>query len=215
MQVDVEAPMPAAAGANIVVCIFNQEEHSPGTRQDRHRSTPVSLCDHFRAHEARPVDEASFANREHKEDHAFWLLPFPGSSHPSPMPNRWKCWYISPTVYLGVSKNSGYPKSSIKIGFSLINPSIWGTGSLFLETSIYISGFFPAFHQQLIVNMLGIDDVIGKGYKSKSSGSVQREPQHTPGAYPMNPHTPKWKEFLHKLLVGGPGVCSRGILEKS
>lgn len=60
-----EAPMPAAAagapaaGANIVVCIFNQEEHSPGTRQDRHRSTPVSLCDHFRAHEARPVDEAS------------------------------------------------------------------------------------------------------------------------------------------------------------
>ena len=38
-----------------------------------------------------------------------------------------------------------------------------------------------------------------------------REPQHTPGAYPMNPQTPKWKESLHKLLVGGlgyvPGVC--------
>ena len=30
-----------------------------------------------------------------------------------------------------------------------------------------------------------------------------REPQHTPGAYPMNPQTPKRKEFLHKLLVGG------------
>ena len=38
-----------------------------------------------------------------------------------------------------------------------------------------------------------------------------REPQHTPGAYPRPPQTPKWKEFLHKLLVLGlryvPGVC--------
>ena len=38
-----------------------------------------------------------------------------------------------------------------------------------------------------------------------------REPQHTLGAYPRHPQTPKWKEFLHKLLVGGlgyaPGVC--------
>ena len=38
-----------------------------------------------------------------------------------------------------------------------------------------------------------------------------RETQHTPGAYPRHPQTPKWKEFLHKLLVGGmgyaPGVC--------
>ena len=28
-----------------------------------------------------------------------------------------------------------------------------------------------------------------------------REPQHTPGAYPRHPQTPKWKEFLHKMLV--------------
>ena len=38
-----------------------------------------------------------------------------------------------------------------------------------------------------------------------------REPQHTPRAYPRHPQSPKWKEFLHKLLVGGlgyaPGVC--------
>ena len=43
------------------------------------------------------------------------------------------------------------------------------------------------------------------------SWRVLREPQHTPGAYPRHPQTPKWKEFLHKLLVGGlgyaPGVC--------
>ena len=38
-----------------------------------------------------------------------------------------------------------------------------------------------------------------------------RKPQHTPGAYPRPPQTPKWNEFLHKLLVLGlgyvPGVC--------
>ena len=40
---------------------------------------------------------------------------------------------------------------------------------------------------------------------------ILRETQHTPGAYPRHPQTLKWKEFLHKLLVGGlgyaPGVC--------
>ena len=38
-----------------------------------------------------------------------------------------------------------------------------------------------------------------------------REHQHTPGAYPRPSQTPKWKEFLHKLLVLGlgyvPGIC--------
>ena len=42
-------------------------------------------------------------------------------------------------------------------------------------------------------------------------GVILRETPHTPGAYPRHPQTPKWKEFLHKLLVGGlgyaPGVC--------
>ena len=41
--------------------------------------------------------------------------------------------------------------------------------------------------------------------------SKLRKPQHTLGAYPRNPWTTRWKEFLHKLLVGGlgyvPGVC--------
>ena len=41
--------------------------------------------------------------------------------------------------------------------------------------------------------------------------NILREPQHTPGAYPRHPQRPKWKEFLHKLLVGGlgyvPGAC--------
>ena len=39
-----------------------------------------------------------------------------------------------------------------------------------------------------------------------------REPQHTPGAYP------EWKEFLHKLLVGGlgyaPATCWKILIEK-
>ena len=32
-----------------------------------------------------------------------------------------------------------------------------------------------------------------------------REAQHTFGAYPKHLQTPRWKESLHKLLVGGPG----------
>ena len=40
---------------------------------------------------------------------------------------------------------------------------------------------------------------------------ILREHQHTRGAYPRPPQTPKWKEVLHKLLVLGlgyvPGVC--------
>ena len=42
--------------------------------------------------------------------------------------------------------------------------------------------------------------------------STKKTPtSHTLGAYPRHPYTPKCKEFLHKLLVGGlgyvPGVC--------
>ena len=39
---------------------------------------------------------------------------------------------------MGVSKNRGTPKSSILIGFSIINHPFWGY-PLFLETSIYVS----------------------------------------------------------------------------
>ena len=41
-----------------------------------------------------------------------------------------------------------------------------------------------------------------------------REPQHTPGAYPRLPQIPKWKEFLHKLLVGGLGYVPFGVCWK-
>ena len=48
-----------------------------------------------------------------------------------------------------------------------------------------------------------------------SKKKLLREPKHTPGAYPRHPPTPKWKEFLHKLLVGGlgyaPGVCWKAL----
>ena len=36
--------------------------------------------------------------------------------------------------FMDVSKNSGTPKSSILIGFSIINHRFWGTVPLFLET---------------------------------------------------------------------------------
>ena len=49
------------------------------------------------------------------------------------------------------------------------------------------------------------------GFIHSMEVSIPREPQHTSGAYPRPPQTPKWKEFLHKLLVPGlgyvPGVC--------
>ena len=40
-------------------------------------------------------------------------------------------------LYMGVSKNSGTPKSSILIGFSIINHPFWGT-PIFGNTHIYI-----------------------------------------------------------------------------
>ena len=49
--------------------------------------------------------------------------------------------------YMGVSKNGGTPKSSILIGFSIINHPFWGTPT---ETPILCSCFFEVsgyFHQ--------------------------------------------------------------------
>ena len=40
-------------------------------------------------------------------------------------------------IYMGVSKNNGTPKSSILIGFSIINHPFWGT-PIFGNTPIYI-----------------------------------------------------------------------------
>ena len=40
-------------------------------------------------------------------------------------------------IYMGVSKNRGTPKSSILIGFSLLNRRFWGT-TIFGNTHIYI-----------------------------------------------------------------------------
>ena len=41
-------------------------------------------------------------------------------------------------IYMGVSKNRGTPKSSILIGFSIINHPFWGT-PIFGNTNIYLS----------------------------------------------------------------------------
>ena len=38
-----------------------------------------------------------------------------------------KCTYHMTYVYMGVSENRGTPKSSILIGFSIINHPFWGT----------------------------------------------------------------------------------------
>ena len=43
----------------------------------------------------------------------------------------------NPRKYMDVSENNGIPKSSILIGFSIINHPFWGNTPLFLETSIW------------------------------------------------------------------------------
>ena len=48
-------------------------------------------------------------------------------------------------INMDVSKNSGTPKSSILIGFSIINHPFWGFSLLFLETPIYIDSILPQF----------------------------------------------------------------------
>ena len=49
--------------------------------------------------------------------------------------------------YRDVSENSGTPKSSILIGFSIINHPFWGV-SPFLETSIYNQCWPPEISHQ-------------------------------------------------------------------
>ena len=44
-------------------------------------------------------------------------------------------------IYMAVSENSGTPKSSILIGFSIINHPFWGT-TIFGNTHIYIYSDF-------------------------------------------------------------------------
>ena len=48
---------------------------------------------------------------------------------------------------LGVSKNSGTPKSSILIGFSIINHPFWGTpifgNTHLMKEKSYSTGMFP------------------------------------------------------------------------
>ena len=47
-------------------------------------------------------------------------------------------------VHVGVSKNNGIPKSSILIGFSIINQKIHFGVPLFLETPMYEEGIFES-----------------------------------------------------------------------
>ena len=47
------------------------------------------------------------------------------------------CFEVSPPNIWGVSKNNGTPKSSILIGFSIINHPFWGT-AIFGNIHIYI-----------------------------------------------------------------------------
>ena len=77
----------------------------------------------------------------------------------------------------------------------------WGGSNLMQKILSYFgSGAFPVnFDHSCYIGIL----------RSPTWGL--RETQHTLGAYPRPPQTPKWKEFHHKRLVLGlgyvPGVC--------
>jgi len=71
------------------------------------------------------------------------LISFKKRSRTSPnaFGKRWKeefLFFISGiwTIYMGVFKNSGIPKSSILIGFSIINHLFWGKTPIFGNTHL-------------------------------------------------------------------------------
>ena len=49
------------------------------------------------------------------------------------------CYMYLKCIYMGVSKNRGTPKSSILIGFSIINHPFWGFSSIFGNTHITVA----------------------------------------------------------------------------
>ena len=74
-----------------------------------------------------------------------WLVGTPhqnvGLSHPKDLLRRYLEGYgkfANRKLYMDVSENSGTPKSSILIGFSIINHPFWGT-TIFGNTHIGVS----------------------------------------------------------------------------
>ena len=71
--------------------------------------------------------------------HACWMDSV-CPKNPRKPPQKWLVIILR--TYMGVSKNNGTPKSSILIGFSIINHPFWGPTPIFGYTHIYT----PAFH---------------------------------------------------------------------
>ena len=62
---------------------------------------------------------------------------FIGSSPPeNQVDQAMELWLVKCTYYMGVSKNKGTPKSSVFIGFSIINHPFWGPTPIFGNTHI-------------------------------------------------------------------------------
>ena len=84
-----------------------------------------------------PTSDLTPPQQKHKQSWTFAYI-FPLSPFHLFQFQRW--------IHMGVSKyRGGPPKSSILIGFSIINHPFWGVSPLFLETPIYfvnISGSF-------------------------------------------------------------------------
>jgi len=68
---------------------------------------------------------------------------------------------------MGVSENSGTPKSSILIGISIINHPFWGT-TIFGNTHIFVEK-----KSQKIINWMTIIDSKVVGWKGKMMDTLQ------------------------------------------
>ena len=104
-----------------------------------------------------------FLQMVHTAQKRIWILPASSRNQKTMEPNSiihifaitFTIWFylsirhqwstISLTICLGVSKNSGTPKSSILIGFSIINHPFWGTP--ILGNTHLAFCFNPKLHQ--------------------------------------------------------------------
>ena len=83
---------------------------------------------------------------------------------------------ITPVIHLDVSENSGAPKSSILIGFSIINHPFWGTpifGNTHLFLAIYKGSHVTPF---MVENgpTLQLKDAVGWGSNMERNWALRR-----------------------------------------
>ena len=118
-------------------------------------------------------------------------------------------WLVVSTHLKNISQNGNLPQIGVKIK-NIWNHHLVDDGTI-CNLPFYLKAPVENFRTTFAVIVTNPASNCLKPQQIRTP----REPQHTPGAYPRPPQTPKWKEFLHKVLAGVSGVCSGGMLENS